>query len=107
MHNQPIKSVDISSKYLSAQPLTLNEDINQSSVQHRPVVSRFGMSPMRASDVRSNLTFEDKVLNSKHRVFTNTLSKSRNGKGGKDGINNNSGLRSEDRYINLDGVVEI
>jgi len=46
-------------------------------------------------------------MNSKHRVFTNTLSKSRNGKDGKDGINNKSGLRSEDRYINLDGVVEI
>lgn len=72
-------------------------------MQHHPAVSRFGLSPICASDVRSNLTFEDKTIESKPRILANTLSKNRN--------DNTTEpvclLKSEDRFTRLEGVVEI
>jgi len=69
---------------------------------HHPAVSRFGISPICASDVRSNLTFDEKNMESKPRVFANTLSKHR------DTTNEPiSLLKSEERFNSLEGVVEI
>lgn len=72
-------------------------------MQHHPAVSRFGISPIHASDVRNNLTFEEN-LESKPRILANTLSKNRNDAKTNETVNL---LKSDDRFTRLDGVVEI